>query len=338
MVTRIGTIGTFLLAMMANAGDWVAAAEVYPARLETTIADAIWRAPAPGARTEVGFGIRIMNPNAEAKELPLFDVLLPYLVDAEGKSISFSITREKTRPEVPLVVGAGKSMDLPFGGMLSGPAGDLKLIVPEPGGGIWIAQGIKPGRHRLGFRYGKREEVGKNAWPGATDAREVSILIVDGPAGKTSEPVKKDGLEFSTRVAKAEFAPGEAVAFEVVVHNGSEQARDLYRPRSIWGWKIGLGPWRAVPPPAAAAPADEFVHTLAPGESCAVLIVMDRLFSFMAVPDGTAVANGVIPTGSYDLRVNISYEQPARALVPDARYWTGTVTTEPVKVAIGKSV
>jgi hypothetical protein len=138
--------------------------------LETVVATADWRIPAPDRTTRIQLGLRITNRTGAAARFTSFDTLRPALRDPNGRPIAIDGGRDRTLvPDVqssPLLA-PGESVFFRLDAALYWRDGTLRLGGSDGFGGLWYFAGLKPGRYEIRIGYSQKNARLVLGTPGA---------------------------------------------------------------------------------------------------------------------------------------------------------------------------
>jgi hypothetical protein len=177
------------------------------------------------------------------------------------------------------------------------------------------------------------------------------LLALAAPAGGQGEkpappkPVERDGLAVTIKPGKDAFAPGEALTFEVVFKNVSDEPIRLpgqpqdYRAWTFYATRAGarkaLIGQSVAPPDKASKPTPS--AALPPGGSVAVTVRLDGKFAFAESPWDPRKAVKRLPEGRYLLRAEIKFARLPRPDKNPARVWSAAaLLTRPAAFVIGE--
>lgn len=148
------------------------------------VADTVWAVPPAGKETPVAITMRVTNRTDKDIDLPLMDTVTVRLTDAAGKSPDYTAGRDETTPVPPIVVPAGKSVDVPYPARLGwAEKGPGMYVGGHDGSGmVWRFSGLRPGKYSVSLRYESNPPQGSKLWRGSLSTKGVAAEITAGAA------------------------------------------------------------------------------------------------------------------------------------------------------------
>jgi hypothetical protein len=293
------------------------------------------------------FDVILENRSTKAFQLWInFDVLdYPYLfVNLDDKS-SWQVQKRKLKDgngarSVTLDPGKSQVLNVVFmyGAYVDAAGQGLRADLPV-------------GKYRLSGTLTFKEGTQNNLvpyWTGEITTNPVEIEIADKPASgaKASEPAVKDGLSITVAPAKAAFAEGEMLAFEVTYRNESKKAFRLPdKPALVNYWTFHFETvaenrrytGRSTLPMGEIVPGQP-TAPLEAGASLLAEAALHKSFRFVsgAWPNETNPKDslGSLPPGRYRVKIEMWFSDPVDTTGEPPVWPDRAITTNPVEFAV----